>query len=99
MELREWIEIAFLGLFSLVAGWFKGEHGRIKRQINDLEKDQSTTNTELAVIKANQTSNKEHLDIRLDSLDRKMDKIFERFEKYDKDRANFFQEFELKRRE
>lgn len=95
MELREYVELALLGLISLVGGWFKNEHSRIKKQIADLEKEWNQVNTRLAVIETTQMQNKEHLDQRFDVLDKKIDKLFDRFEQYDRDREDFFKNFDL----
>lgn len=106
MEIRDWLELAFIGLISVVAGWFKGEHSQIKKRIENLEKSDAAIDKKLAVIESKQESNKEHIDSRLDQIENKVDSykndfklLFERFNKYDEERANFFKEFELKRRE
>lgn len=99
MGFRDWLDIIVLGLFSIVGGWMKGEHSQIKKRIENLEKNDSEINTKLAIIETKQESNQEHIDRRFDGIEKKFDALFDRFNQYDEDRANFFKEFDLKRKQ
>ena len=95
MDIVEWVEMAFIGLISLVIGWGKGEHSKLTKRILDIEKNYSEIDKSLAVMQSQMESNYAHIDKRLDDLDKKMDKLFDRFEKYDRDREDFFRTFDL----
>lgn len=99
MDIKEWIELAFVGLITAVGAWFKGEHARIVDRMKKLEEESATSVTKLAVIESEQKSNKEHIDRRFDTLEEYLKNVNKRFDDYDTERTNFFKEFELKRRE
>ena len=99
MEVREWVELALIGVIGIVGTWFKGEHARIKKQINDIEKDYSEINTRLTVMESQQKTTAEHLDAQFSVLNKRLDDLFRKFDDYEKGRAEFLEKFEFKRRE
>lgn len=95
MELIDYVELGFLSLVGILAGWFKSEHSKIITRMRDLEGNYTDLDKSLAVLTTQIDANKEHMDARFDNLDKKMDKLFDRFEQYDRDREEFFRNFDL----
>ena len=98
-EISDWLEWGFIGLLTILSGWAKSEHGKLTKQLDELEDSSREYDKRIALLEAAITNHKEHIDQRFDSLDKKIDKLFDRFEKYDHDREEFFKTFELKPRE
>jgi len=98
MELREWVEVALIGILGVVGAWFKGEHSRITKTINELEKDYSDVNTRLSIIEAQNKTQREHIDLQFEMLNKRLDQLFQKFDEYEKGRAEFLEKFEFVKR-
>ncbi len=99
MDLREWVEIALIGLIGIFATWIKSEHSSMKKRLDEKDKDHASVATRLAVMEAQQKTDRHHIDLQFEVLNKRLDDLFKKFDEYERGRAEFLEKFEFKKRE
>ncbi|NRA49790.1 MAG: hypothetical protein HRU12_11715 [Phaeodactylibacter sp.] len=91
MELRDWVETILVGVFGFISWWIKTEHSKIKTDIENLKNKKSDDSIRLSVIE----NDLKHINEKLKAIESNFEKLFQKFDNYDEERAEFLKTFEL----